>query len=153
MSRCPVAGPSEYWFLASSPSSKVKKQQCTHSTTNTHKITTTIHTANQQQLHTRQLKTSNNTHDTNATLPDFSDTHVRARTTACQSHTVPSLTVNEELYFCTSSSGYCVSGWELPVVWRLDMTMSDSTRTFWRKVNSLPLRNRIRYQLTNQPTN
>jgi len=32
---------------------------------NTHKITTTIHTANQQQLHTRQLKTSNNTHETN----------------------------------------------------------------------------------------
>ena len=61
----PVAGPSEYWLLASSPASKVKKkQQCTHSTTNTHKMTTTIHTANQQQLHTRQLKTSNNTHET-----------------------------------------------------------------------------------------
>jgi len=26
---------------------------------------TTIHTANQQQLHTTQLKTSNNTHETN----------------------------------------------------------------------------------------
>jgi len=26
---------------------------------------TSIHTANQQQLHTRQLKTSNNTHETN----------------------------------------------------------------------------------------
>ena len=55
-----------------------KKQQCTHSTTNTHKLTTiykdnynthktttTIHTANQQQLYTRQLKTSNNTCETN----------------------------------------------------------------------------------------
>ena len=31
----------------------------------THNITTTIHTANQQQLHTRQLKTINNTHETN----------------------------------------------------------------------------------------
>ena len=30
---------------------------------NRHKTTATIHTANQQQLHTRQLKTSNNTHD------------------------------------------------------------------------------------------
>ena len=42
-----------------------KKQQCPHSTTNTHKITTTIHTVNQQQLHTRQLKASNKTHETN----------------------------------------------------------------------------------------
>ena len=42
-----------------------KKKQYTHSTTNTHKITTTILRANQQQLHTRQLKTSNNTHETN----------------------------------------------------------------------------------------
>jgi len=41
VSRWPVAGPSEYWILASSPASKVKKQQCPHSTTNTHKITTT----------------------------------------------------------------------------------------------------------------
>ena len=32
---------------------------------NTHKTATTIHTANQQQLHTIQLKTSNNTHKTN----------------------------------------------------------------------------------------
>ena len=31
---------------------------------NTHKITTTIHTAKQQQLHTRQFKTSSNTHET-----------------------------------------------------------------------------------------
>ena len=30
---------------------------------NTHETTTTIHMANQQQLHTRQLKTSNNTHE------------------------------------------------------------------------------------------
>ena len=42
-----------------------KKQQCTHSTVNTHNITTTIHTAKQQQLHTRQIKTSKNTHETN----------------------------------------------------------------------------------------
>ena len=32
---------------------------------NTHKTTTTKHMANQQQLYTRQLKTSNNTHETN----------------------------------------------------------------------------------------
>jgi len=31
---------------------------------NAHKTTTTIHTTNQQQLHTRQLKTSNNKHET-----------------------------------------------------------------------------------------
>jgi len=46
VSRWSVAGPSEYWLLASSPSSKVKKKQCPHSTTNTHKTTT----------HTRQLQ-------------------------------------------------------------------------------------------------
>ena len=40
MSRWPVAGPSEYGLLASSPASKLKKKQFTHSTTNTHKITT-----------------------------------------------------------------------------------------------------------------
>jgi len=41
VSRWPVAGPSEYWLLASSPASKEqKKQQSTHSTTNTHKMTT-----------------------------------------------------------------------------------------------------------------
>ena len=40
VSRWPVAGPSEYWLLASSPASKVKIQQYTHSTTNTHKIPT-----------------------------------------------------------------------------------------------------------------
>jgi len=40
VSRWPVAGPSEYWLLANSPASKVKKQQYTHSTTNTHKVTT-----------------------------------------------------------------------------------------------------------------
>ena len=32
---------------------------------NTHKTTKTIHTANQQQSHTTQLRTSNKTHDTN----------------------------------------------------------------------------------------
>jgi len=46
VSRWPVAGPSEYWLLASSPASKVKKKQCPHSATYTHKITT----------HTRQLQ-------------------------------------------------------------------------------------------------
>ena len=46
MSRWPVAGPSEHLLLASSPTSKVKKQQCPQSTANTHKITT----------HTRQLQ-------------------------------------------------------------------------------------------------
>jgi len=46
VSRWPVAGPSEYWLLASSPASKVKKKQYPHSTTNTHEITT----------HTRQLQ-------------------------------------------------------------------------------------------------
>jgi len=49
VSRWPVAGPSEYWLLASSPASKVKNKQTnkqTRSTTNTHKITT----------HTRQLQ-------------------------------------------------------------------------------------------------
>ena len=33
---------------------------------NTHKTTTTIHKVNQQQLHKRQLKTSNKTHETNS---------------------------------------------------------------------------------------
>ena len=44
---------------------KYVTQQYTHSTTNTQKITTTIHTTNRQQLNTRQLKISNNTHETN----------------------------------------------------------------------------------------
>ena len=44
---------------------KLKKKQCPHSATYTHKITTTIHTVNQLQLHTRQLKTSNKPHETN----------------------------------------------------------------------------------------
>jgi len=48
VSRWPFAGPSEYWLLASSPASKVKKKQCPHSTTNTH--TSKIET------HTRQLQ-------------------------------------------------------------------------------------------------
>ena len=33
----PVAGPSEYWLLASSPASKVTKKKYTHSTANTHR--------------------------------------------------------------------------------------------------------------------
>ena len=46
---------------------------------NTHKITTTIHTANQQQLHKRQLKTSNNTHETkqNTTCTKGKNTQAR----------------------------------------------------------------------------
>jgi len=42
-------------------------QKYTHKTTNnnTRKTTTKIHTANQQQLHIRQLKTSNNKHEKN----------------------------------------------------------------------------------------
>ena len=66
VSRWPVAGPSEYWLLASSPAYKVKKkkQQCTHSTTNTHKMTT---------IHTRQLRQYtqnyyNNTHGQPTTI-------------------------------------------------------------------------------------
>ena len=39
MSRWPVSGTSENWLLASSPASKVKKKECPHSTTITHKIT------------------------------------------------------------------------------------------------------------------
>ena len=54
VSRWPVAGPSEYWPVASSPAFKVKKKY-THSTTYTHKITT--HT-NQLQQYTRS--TNNN---------------------------------------------------------------------------------------------
>ena len=51
VSRWPVAGPSEYWLLASSSASKVKKkQQCTNSTTNTHKITT--HSRETTKMHT-----------------------------------------------------------------------------------------------------
>jgi len=64
VSRWPVAGPSEYWLLASSPVSKAQnKQQCTHSTTNTHKMTT-IHTRQLQQytrLNHQQLHTSRRT--------------------------------------------------------------------------------------------
>ena len=45
----------------------------------THKTTTTIHTVNQQQLHTRQLKTSNKTHETNqnTTCKNGKNTQVR----------------------------------------------------------------------------
>ena len=50
MSRWPVAGPSEYWLIASSPASKKKNtQQFPHSTTNTHKITT--HTQDNNNTH------------------------------------------------------------------------------------------------------
>jgi len=48
-------------------------------TTITHKTTTTIYTANQQQLHTRQLKTSNNTHDTNYNTTCTKGTNTQAR--------------------------------------------------------------------------
>jgi len=55
MSRWPVAGPSEYWLLASSPASKVKKKQCPNSITNTHKITT-----HKRQLQQYTRSTNNN---------------------------------------------------------------------------------------------
>jgi len=48
VSRWPVAGPSEYWLLASSPASKVKTAIHTQNTTNTYKMTT-IHTIQLQQ--------------------------------------------------------------------------------------------------------
>ena len=56
-----VAGRRTFRVLTSSQQSGIKskkKIQYAHSTTSTHKITTTIHTTNQQQLHTRQLKTN-----------------------------------------------------------------------------------------------
>jgi len=46
---------------------------------NTHKTTTTIHTANQQHLHTRQLETSNNTHDTNYNTTCTKGTNTQAK--------------------------------------------------------------------------
>ena len=46
VSNWPVAGPSKYWLLTSSPPSKVNKKQCPHTTTNTRTIT----------AHTRQLQ-------------------------------------------------------------------------------------------------
>ena len=61
VSRWPVAGPSEYWLLASSPAAKVKTAIHTlYCTANTHKMTT---------IHTRQLQqytqdNYNNTHNT-----------------------------------------------------------------------------------------
>jgi hypothetical protein len=78
--RWPDAGPSEYRLLASSPASEVKKNKNKNKKTskahthtqynkytlddnNTHK-TTTIHMANQQQLHTRKPKTGKITHET-----------------------------------------------------------------------------------------
>jgi len=71
VSRLPVAGPSEYWLLASSPASKVRKKQCPHSTTNTHKITT----------HTRQLQytrsTNNNYTKDNLKLVTKHTRHIR----------------------------------------------------------------------------
>jgi len=78
VSRWPVAGPSEYWLLASSPASKVKTANThivkqihirwqqytqdnynnTHNTTNnnTHKTTTKVHTRQLTTIHTRHLK-------------------------------------------------------------------------------------------------
>ena len=69
MSRWPVAGPSEYWRLASSPASKVKTaihtqyNKYTSDDNNTHKTTTTctrqlttIHTIQQTTIHTTHLK-------------------------------------------------------------------------------------------------
>ena len=43
----------------------LKVQQIHIRQENTHKATKTIHTANQQQSHTTQLRTGNKTHDTN----------------------------------------------------------------------------------------
>ena len=56
----------------------------THSTTNTHKITTTIHTTNQQQLRTRQLKTSNNTRETNQNFTCTKGKNTQARQNCVQ---------------------------------------------------------------------
>ena len=61
---------------ASSPTSKVKTAIHTQynqytQDNNTHKTTTTIHTVNQQQLYTRQLKTSNSTHEKNQNFADL----------------------------------------------------------------------------------
>jgi len=80
VSRSPVAGPSEYWLLASSPASTVKIQQCTHSTKYTHKMAT---------IHTRQLQqytrpTNNNYTQDNLKLATiflyFGETQVRFST-------------------------------------------------------------------------
>ena len=85
MSRWPVAGPSDYWLLASSPASEVKNsnahtvQEIHKRQQHPHKTTTTIHTANQQQLHTRQLKTSNNTRETNQNTTCTKATNTQAR--------------------------------------------------------------------------
>ena len=67
-----------------------QKQQCTHSTTNTHKITTTIQTANQQQLHIRQLKTSNNTHETNQ---KFYNMYTKGKNSPARQHCVQFLVI------------------------------------------------------------
>ena len=88
VSRWPVAGPSELWPLASSPAFKVKKKN-THSTTNTHKITThtsttTIHTVNQQQLPKRQLKTRNKTPETNYNTTCTKGKNTQARESCVQ---------------------------------------------------------------------
>ena len=94
MSRWPVAGPSEYWLLDSSQAFKVKNsnthivqqihirwQQYTQEKLQQHiyKTTTTIHTANQQQLHTTDLKTSNKTHDTNYNTTCTKGTNTQVR--------------------------------------------------------------------------
>jgi len=62
VSRWPVAGPSDYWLLASSPASKVKTaihtlyNKYTLDDNNTHKTTTTIHTRQLQQYTQDTLK-------------------------------------------------------------------------------------------------
>ena len=87
VSRWPVAGPSEYWPVASSWAFKVKKQY-THITTNTHKIThtltTTIHTVGQQKLPKRLLKTSNKTPETNQNTTRTKGKNTQARESCVQ---------------------------------------------------------------------
>ena len=69
---------------------------------NTHKITTTIHTASQQQLHTRQLKTSNNTHETNQNFT----TCTKGKNTQVRQYCVQFLVIVVSTSFCSSSSEY-----------------------------------------------
>ena len=106
VSRWPVAGPSENWLIASSPAFNVKKkEQYTHSTTNTHKIT--IHTSQLQQY----------TRSTNNNYPKYNVRRIHSLTLTEQiqrnfDRNLPNLVfrlVVTEYPFCFGCETWCVT--------------------------------------------
>ena len=126
VSRWSAAGPSGYWLLAGSPASKVKTAIHTHSTTNTHKMTT-IHTENYDNTHRKLQK---------YTQDNYNNTHKTISITYCESVSVALViqhsvrmrrTINSGLFGCrmffphylidTTIFGKKVAGGNICVFW------------------------------------